>query len=172
MNRSTSSLPISALPATSMSLLCSSCSSLYWYLLGSRDPFSSFWTCNCSTSSIVYKQCIQTILIWITSLVKLGILCFFLEFHLFHKGFKLLILMFQAYHIDLQIAKCHYQTMSCLKFPLNEQTAKLRYVVCSKIKFYLVINPKPLYNERRKWASSHTSHSRIDWQCYTYWLTN
>lgn len=45
-----------------------------------------------------------------------------LEFHLFQKG--LLILMFQAYHIDLQIAKCHYQTMSCIKFHLNEHTVK------------------------------------------------
>lgn len=53
----------------------------------------------------------------------LGILCFFLKFKLFHKG--LLIKTFKAYHTDLQRARCHYQTMSCIEFPPNEQTVNV-----------------------------------------------
>lgn len=39
--------------------------------------------------------------------------------------FKLLFIMFQAYHTDQQVARCHYHTLSCIKFHLNEQTVKI-----------------------------------------------
>lgn len=56
VNLSTSSFPFSAFPAISISLLSSSCNSLYLYLrrnLSSKD-LSLIWSCN--TSSTVYRK--------------------------------------------------------------------------------------------------------------------
>lgn len=61
VNLSTSSFPFSAFPAISISLLSSSCNSLYLYLrrnLSSKD-LSLIWSCN--TSSTVYRKRENTI---------------------------------------------------------------------------------------------------------------